>query len=263
MRALVVGGEYRVLTFPQFSSVLSRKREGGFTDVFFRCDGKDRGRYFCLQAYCAPYRHLHVTADVPEGEEIDFAQDASAARGDVSLIPRKVRRVMIEEGVFRDQIAHSLLKPSRIRHVDSMTHLAEHLASCHLLDARKARIAGLFHDCAKRWTREDGEALLRRICPAALARDPAVWHQYTGAWLLEQEYGVKDPDILEAIRHHVDGDCPHPLAEIIYLADKLDPSRGYDSSGLIRLAEKSLAEAVRQERVFQVHYLQKEGKTPD
>jgi len=70
---------------------------------------------------------------------------------------------------------------------------------------------------------------------------------------------INDKGILKAIGHHVEGDVDDPLAKIIYLADKLDESRGFDSSKMIGLAMRDLDKAVKQVRLNQKAYLEKEG----
>ena len=53
--------------------------------------------------------------------------------------------------------------------------------------------------------------------------------------MAEKEFGIKDEEILGAIRFHATGK-PHmsPLGKIIYCADKIDPLRGFNSRPLIK-----------------------------
>ena len=52
--------------------------------------------------------------------------------------------------------------------------------------------------------------------------------------------GIEDRKILDAIRQHTLGDCTGPLSKILYIADKIEPTRGYDVSKETELAMKDL-----------------------
>ena len=113
----------------------------------------------------------------------------------------------------------------------------------------KAEIAGLLHDCAKHF--EDEEII--RKCKKhkiPLTEDelkaPAVLHAFYGAWLAEFRYGVKDPEILSAIRWHTTGKADMTLLEkIIYIADYIEPNRDFEGvEELRRLAYEDLDRAL-------------------
>ena len=61
------------------------------------------------------------------------------------------------------------------------------------------------------------------------------YHQFASEYLAKTEFAVVDKDILEAIKFHATGkDNMCQLAKIIYAADKIEPTRGFDSSELIK-----------------------------
>ena len=50
-----------------------------------------------------------------------------------------------------------------------------------------------------------------------------------GAELIQEEYGVTDPEIISAVRYHTTGRAEMSLLEkIIYVADCVEPNRTYD-----------------------------------
>jgi len=96
-------------------------------------------------------------------------------------------------------------------------------------DVERAACAGLLHDCAKGLP-------LRRMQELALAGglrlDKATWdsralmHAPVGAYLARRDYGVDDPEVLDAIRWHTTGrPGMGALEQIIYLADVIEPGR--------------------------------------
>jgi nicotinate-nucleotide adenylyltransferase len=52
--------------------------------------------------------------------------------------------------------------------------------------------------------------------------------------LAQKEFGITDESVLDAIEFHCTGKAHMPpLTKVIYSADKIDPTRGYDSNRMI------------------------------
>ncbi len=113
-------------------------------------------------------------------------------------------------------------------HSVGVEEMAFRLAVKYGVNSEKASIAGLLHDYAKSLSSE-------RLCRIAVEnnlvdeitlQEPALLHAPVGAWLLEQELGIDDEEILEAVRMHTTGVAGMSLlAGIIYLADYIEPGR--------------------------------------
>jgi len=72
-------------------------------------------------------------------------------------------------------------------------------------------------------------------------------HAWAGADLAREKFGVKDPDILEAIEQHAAG-APGmgPLARLIYVSDLANQGRAFREAELVReLAFKDFEAAFR------------------
>jgi nicotinate-nucleotide adenylyltransferase len=66
---------------------------------------------------------------------------------------------------------------------------------------------------------------------------PSLLHARAASVLLRDRYGVKDDSVLEAVRLHISGESGMgPLSKIIYIADKLEPSRAEVDPALRELA---------------------------
>ena len=60
------------------------------------------------------------------------------------------------------------------------------------------------------------------------------FHQFVGAYLAENEFDIHDENILRAIKFHATGNANMDLlGKIVYAADKIEPTRPFDSSDLI------------------------------
>ena len=110
----------------------------------------------------------------------------------------------------------------------------------------RALIAGELHDCAK----ELDEALQTEMSierTGDLFLDKKLLHSPAGAVMAQREFGISDPEILDAITYHTTGRGNMTLLDkIVYLADKLEPSRTYaDLTKERKLAETDIDEALK------------------
>lgn len=115
------------------------------------------------------------------------------------------------------------------RHARGVERTAFLLAEKYGVDREKASLAGLLHDYGKPYAAEElmRIAIQQRIPLDALTlREPALLHAPVGAWLLKHDLGLRDREILEAVRCHTTGDPKMgKLSRIVYLADAIEPGR--------------------------------------
>lgn len=138
------------------------------------------------------------------------------------------------------------LKPGRFAHSLSVADTARKLAEIHGEDPLRAEQAGLLHDCAKYYPLDKMQKIAREHSltdDRALLESGALLHSLVGAQIAEDQYGITDPTVLEAIRYHNTG-CAgmSRLAMCVCLADSIEPLRkSYPMLDIIRnLSEKSL-----------------------
>ena len=82
--------------------------------------------------------------------------------------------------------------------------------------------------------------IMQERYPEYLSYPEWTYHQFTGAFLAETIFGIKDPAILDAISCHATGKAHmSPLAKTIYATDKIEPLRGFDSRKLIQSCLKN------------------------
>ncbi len=155
--------------------------------------------------------------------------------------------------------ALALEKQSRREHSFRVAALAAELAPRYGISTEKALLASALHDCGK-YVPPDSSLLAG--FPAPQDVPPPVLHQYTGAYLAEHAFGVKDEEVLDAVRYHTSGkENMTPLGKLVYLADLLEEERNFE--GIERLREAFRTDldecfmlALRQ----QVAYLKADGK---
>lgn len=159
------------------------------------------------------------------------------------------------------------LDPMRYEHSLSVSYTCVSLAMRYGCDLGKAELAGLLHDCGKRYS---DDIILKKCRKHGIfftsdeEEAPAVLHANYGAWLAKHKYGIDDPEILSAILYHTTGKPEMTaLEKIVYIADYIEPRR-YKADDLPRmrmLAYQDLDETIYRILKGTLDYLgKKKGK---
>lgn len=119
------------------------------------------------------------------------------------------------------------LKDGRFRHTAGVVKTASRLALRHGVSEARAVKAAWLHDCGKALDRAALKKLLGVAGADAQERAlPPLWHAPVGALLARKIYGIKDSEILNAIRFHSTG-APKMtrLQKLLFVADYIEPGR--------------------------------------
>ncbi len=153
------------------------------------------------------------------------------------MLPQGVAEYIRENHLYQPETEryikklHSLLSPHRLQHTLGVAKMAEKLAKHYHYDENKAYVAGLLHDCAKNLSEEEQYALTKRcVFPVydGELEQPQLIHSLAGSVLAAEYFGVKDAEILSAIRYHTIGRVDMSLLEkIIYIADLIEENRDF------------------------------------
>ena len=166
--------------------------------------------------------------------------------------------------LYRKQLK-SKLPPMRYEHSLSVSYTCICLAMRYGYDMDKAEIAGLLHDCGKRFS---DDVILKKcekknIPMTNEQRDvQAVLHANYGAWLARHKYQIEDEEILNAILYHTTGKPEMTtLEKILYVADYMEPRRNKapDLARIRLLAFQDLDETVYQILKGTLEYLEAKG----
>lgn len=142
------------------------------------------------------------------------------------------------------------LKPGRFAHSLAVAWLSRRLARVHGLDDLKAEQAGLLHDCAKCLPLEEMQRLAVEHSitdDGEFLASGALLHSVVGSWVAREDYGMTDPDVLEAISYHNTGFPGMTRLDMcVCLSDSIEPLReSYPGLEQVRaLAEVSLERAL-------------------
>ena len=145
------------------------------------------------------------------------------------------RNLPIEE---LEQVAVSLVKPSRVAHILGCRDTAAELARRWGADETHAARAGLLHDITKALDGSLQLTLCREygmMLDAFHEKNPKTLHALTGSLVAQRIFG-ENREVVAAIRSHTTGKANmNTLEKILYVADYMEPNR--DFPGVERLRE--------------------------
>ncbi len=159
---------------------------------------------------------------------------------------------------------HQTLTPHRVEHSLGVAETAASLAEFYEEDPERARLAGITHDLAREMRPADmlAEALMRKLPMERVERQaPILLHGPIEASRLAEE-GLHDPDVLQAVRLHTTG-APGmgKLAQIIFVADAIEPGRDYPGIDELReVSRQGLRTAVAACLKAQLAYMVETGQ---
>jgi predicted HD superfamily hydrolase involved in NAD metabolism len=157
------------------------------------------------------------------------------------------------------------LTDHRYHHTLGVMETAIALAKQYGGDEQKAELAAIFHDYAKfRPKDEMKEIIIEQGYPRNLLEfNSELWHAPVGAYLVEKEAGISDPEVLEAIRFHTSGrPGMNLLDKIIYLADYIEPGRHFPGVEEVRaVAIENLDQALIMAIKNTISFLLKKNQT--
>ncbi len=121
----------------------------------------------------------------------------------------------------------------RKRYIHSLNVAKSAISLAHKfkINIKKAALAGLLHDCAKKLSNISSKKYLKILkADNIIIQNPQIWHAYTGCLYAKKVFRIKDNEILNAIKYHTVG-CKRmgKLAKIIYVSDFIADGRKFVS----------------------------------
>jgi predicted HD superfamily hydrolase involved in NAD metabolism len=165
---------------------------------------------------------------------------------------------------MRDKIINWLkenVSADRLEHILGVEKMSAELAIIHKVDPEKAAQAGLMHDLAKFFPPNKLLEIAQKeglkfdsIC----ANHPHLIHADVSAIVAQENFGVKDQKILDAIRNHTLGQPKMSLlSSIVFVADAIEPTRGntQELENLRQISRKNLLKSVFKVSDYSLQFL--------
>lgn len=153
----------------------------------------------------------------------------------------------------------------RFYHSLNVADEAKRLALIYGADPEKAFTAGLVHDIMKDTDKAEQKRIIEEsghtLTPTEL-ESPKTWHAMSGEAFLRNRLGIKDEEILSAVRYHTTARAGMSLLEkVIYIADYTSKERDYEDVDVMReKADRSLEEAMLYGLSFTIDEMIKQGR---
>lgn len=197
-----------------------------------------------------PYRKLTLIRGIEDIKqlkyqiyEIDESSSDLAIRNNYQMFNFKTKRYLISNGLYGEALVASMVNDKRFQHCQSVANVAKDIAKAHNLNKEIAYIAGLYHDIAKDFSLQEIQNYIKIYQPYEKCFPLPVIHQAMGEHILKSHFKLNDKTILKAVRHHCLGDDNAVYSKIIFIADKIDPLRGYNSKDQYELALNDIDKA--------------------
>ncbi|MDE6505291.1 MAG: nicotinate (nicotinamide) nucleotide adenylyltransferase [Clostridia bacterium] len=189
---------------------------------------------------------------------------ALAALGEdtVKYVPESVRKYIKDKNLYalpELRAVKKYLTQERWEHTVRVTEAAaEHARGAGVYEIDAITAAAL-HDCAK-YLSENAEELSGFVPPKGVPAQ--VMHQFGGAYMAEKVFGIKDENILNAIRFHTTGrENMSRLEKLIFLADLLEDGRNFDGINQLRkLFMQNIDDCMFVALAHQIEYLKTVGE---
>lgn len=169
-----------------------------------------------------------------------------------------------------DEIKRNLsetLKPKRYNHTLSVAELAQVIIEKLniTIDPEKMELAALLHDCAKGMSIDDQIQYAKdNKVPLSLndLYSKGVIHARVGRHMAQHQFGIQDPQILQAIYIHPTGnEWMSEFDKVLYAADYLDPNRKLkESAELLEIIMNDFEEGVFRVILRKNRYVEKKRK---
>lgn len=151
----------------------------------------------------------------------------------------------------------------RINHSKSVARLAYQIAKKNKIEKPiRAFVAGLLHDIGKDIPLEKQIELTKKHLPEYSDSPKFAYHQFAGSILAESMFEIHDQEVLDAIKFHSTGSGNMgKIAKIVYASDKIEPTRGFDSTDLINAMMEDVDQGFVTVLRANKEFLESQGKT--
>lgn len=200
-----------------------------------------------------------------KGNFFEFASSSIRNLNNLGLDDKVLFYILDHELYFVKKVKEMYGSEKLYNHAVSVGKLCIDIARANKLDLCSIKdsffVAGYLHDIGKHIAPERSKEIMVNYFPDYLDMPPFAIHQFVGAKIAEEEFGINDELILEAIKYHTTGHGEMTaLEKVVYAADKIDPLRGYDSTELINAMMEDIDSGFKTVLKANVDYLNDKGK---
>ena len=174
-----------------------------------------------------------------------------------NYLKEQLKNSMTLDGVVQKRYYHSLEVAKKALEINERLKLG--------LNPDKVYLAGLLHDAAKLKSDEYLWKIIENEFPDSLDMfkdSKPIWHSLAGPYVVKNEYGIDDEEILSAICFHSTGkENMSTLDKVLFVADYIEDTRG--GAWVKKAVELSFIDLDKTVKIIlnqKVDFLRKSGK---
>lgn len=240
---------------------------------------RDMGEMQAITDYANRLKSFGAKIEVIDIEPItmsstDIRQRLMQGEFTVPGLAESVRKYILASGLYigeakeiidTKRLVASMLSEYRYNHSLGVAREALRLAIMHGANEKKAFYAGLIHDIAKDMPKEKQLEIIKKAGVTLTAlekKSPKLWHAMAGSEYAKKVLGIKDEEILNAIRYHTTArDNSAELEMTVYLADFISADRDYpEAKEIKKRANISLESGMSRALSYSIMWLAQEEK---
>ena len=156
--------------------------------------------------------------------------------GNYNCTTANISNYIIEHNLYLKEQIKKYLSKDRYIHTLSVKNTAILInKKANLgIDSYKVEKAALLHDIAKDYDIKYIKKIIASYYPKYIEEQKNILHQYVGEYIAREKFFVYDDEILKAIKYHTTGRAAMSLLEkLIFVSDKIEPTRKYDTKPLL------------------------------
>jgi len=257
----ILKGNFNPINNKQLVYINQIKKENKIDEIYLFNDGENRLFDVSIKEYDSLYKISEE--DIEDYDEINIIPDIyfiDYADGDFREFSTKVIEYIFENVDILTEVPRRLLSENRFKHSVSVAKTAVNISECNNINVHEAYIAGLLHDICKEMDHDIELEWIVKYFPQYSKINRKIFHQFTAYIFIKDYMKYNNVNVLDAILHHVLGSSMKPLGMTLYIADKIEPLRGYNTEKEVQLYKKSLESCFKVVKATQAKYYEKELK---
>ena len=179
---------------------------------------------------------------------LNYFESGEVSSTDVRLglshdLPKEVLTYIEKNHLYYVKKLSEYVDEKRLKHSIEVAKLAYEIAVVNKLEnPAKYYFTGLFHDVGKlaNYGKINPDEVMKKEYSSYLDMPKFAYHQFIGEYILKNDFGINDQEILDAVKFHCTGAAKmSQLGMVVYAADKIEPTRQFDSRFLINSCMKN------------------------
>jgi len=156
-------------------------------------------------------------------------------------IPKVIIDYIVTNHLYFMPLIENFIKGKRLEHCISVANTAYDIAISNKLDRPDLYyIAGILHDVGKQASNDESIDIMEKYYRCYIDMPSFSLHEFVGAVYAQKLFPSVNKECIKAILSHATGDeNMTPMQKVIYASDKIEPTRGYDSSELIKCCKEN------------------------